>query len=55
MKIFYRFFDKFKIKFCRAYFCMGIGLNQLTPEYYRLITATVVDTKTKKKYVAIPR
>jgi len=35
VRVFYRVFNGYKIKFCRAYFCIGIGMDQLTPTYYK--------------------
>lgn len=35
MKIFYRVINGFKIKFFRVYFCIGIGMDQITPMYYK--------------------
>jgi hypothetical protein len=38
MKVFYKFINGFKVRFCRAYFCIGIGMDQFTPVYYRYTT-----------------
>lgn len=38
MKVFYKIINGFRVKFCRTYFCIGIGMDQLTPVYYRYTT-----------------
>lgn len=50
MKVFYKVINGFKIKFCRAYFCVGIGMDQLTPVYYRHTTGqSLGPVKSKQK------
>jgi hypothetical protein len=49
MKIFYKVINGFKIKFCRAYFCIGIGMDQLTPVYYRYTTGKSLGPVKRKK------
>lgn len=49
MKIFYKVIHGFKIKFCRVYFCVGIGMDQLTPVYHRFITGKSLGPVKRKK------
>lgn len=50
VKIFYKIVNGYKIKFCRAYFCIGIGMDQLTPAYYRFATGiSMGPVKSKQK------
>jgi hypothetical protein len=49
MKIFYKTINGFKIKFCRAYFCMGIGMDQFTPMYYRYTSGQSLGPVKRKK------
>jgi hypothetical protein len=51
IKVFYKVIDGFKIKFCRAYFCVGIGMDQFTPVYYRFATGQSLGRVKKKKNV----
>lgn len=36
MKVFYKIVNGFRVKFCSVYFCIGIGMDQLTPAYARV-------------------
>ena len=49
MKIFFKYIDGFKVKFCCAYFCIGIGMDQFTPVYYRYITGQSLGSFNRKK------
>lgn len=49
MKVFYKVINGFKVKFCRTYFCIGIGMDQFTPVYYRFTTGQSLGPVKRKK------
>ncbi len=51
MKIFYRVINGFKVKFFRVYFCVGIGMDQITPVYYRHTTGKSLGPVKRKREV----
>lgn len=55
MKIFYKVINGFRVKFCRAYFCIGIGMDQLTPVYHRYITGQSLGPVKNKTNLHLPK
>ena len=55
MKVFYKVINGFKIKFCRAYFCIGIGMDQLTPVYHRYTTGQSLGPVKNKTNILQPQ
>jgi hypothetical protein len=55
MKVFYKVINGFKIKFCRAYFCIGIGMDQLTPVYHRYATGQSLGPVKNKTNILQPQ
>lgn len=55
MKIFYKVINGFKVKFCRTYFCIGIGMDQLTPVYHRYITGQSLGPAKNKTNILHPK
>lgn len=49
VKIFYRVINGFKVKFFRVYFCIGIGMDQITPVYYRFTTGKSLGPVKRKR------
>jgi len=55
MKTFYKVINGFRVKFCRAYFCIGIGMDQFTPVYHRYITGQSLGPVKNKANVLLPK
>lgn len=55
MTVFYKVIDGFKVKFCRTYFCIGIGLDQFTPVYHRYITGQSLGPAKNKTNILHPK
>jgi hypothetical protein len=55
MKTIYKVINGFRVKFCRAYFCIGIGMDQFTPVYYRHITGKFLGPVKNKANIHFPK
>jgi hypothetical protein len=55
MTVFYKVINGFKVKFCRTYFCIGIGMDQFTPVYHRYITGQSLGPVKNKTNIHLPK
>ena len=55
MKTIYKVFNGFRVKFCRVYFCIGIGMDQFTPVYHRHITGKFLGPVKNKTNILHPK
>ena len=55
MKVIKVVINGFKVRICRAYFCIGIGMDQFTPVYHRFSTGeSMGPIKTKQSLCDVP-
>lgn len=55
MKVLKVIINGYKVRICRVYFCVGIGMDQFTPVYHRFSTGeSLGPVKTKQSTAEVP-